>query len=77
MTPGQWRVFREKVVSSEHLVAGSWPMGSGRAQSKEATCDTLPVGKQPAGGAKQIVCTVYWEVAEGRELGGLIPGWRS
>ncbi|TWW59416.1 hypothetical protein D4764_06G0009460 [Takifugu flavidus] len=36
----------------EHLLAGSLPMESGRAQPEEATWDPLPVGSPPAGGIK-------------------------
>lgn len=58
---------------AERLVAGSLPMGSGRAQPEEAKWDP-PLGcLPPAGGAKGVECIVSWVAAEVRKLGGSSP----
>lgn len=48
-------------------------MGPDWAQPKEATWDPLPVGSQPAGGAKGVGYIVCWVAAKSRDLGDLIP----
>ncbi|KAI3357139.1 hypothetical protein L3Q82_015611 [Scortum barcoo] len=47
-------------LAGERLVAGSLPMGPGRAQPKMATWAHLPVGSPPAGRSMRGRCNVVW-----------------
>lgn len=60
--------------NDECLVAGPLPMEFVRAQPDKTVKDPLPVGSPPAGEAIGVRCSVSWVAAEGKDLGGLIPG---